>query len=397
MKNFNTLRRTLLVSALVLTFGSCQDDFTAPAGLNGKSIAATMAADPNFNIWTAVVTKAGLYNSLNNNNSGVVTIFAPSDPAMVIYLSGVFSSQLTPPISETSILAFLDQLTTTSNPTLAAFSAALVPVINYHIVSSKITSNMLTGNQVFATLNNARLSISKVGTTVMLNANVATNGATVTAFDLQGSNGVAHTIDRVMTALSTANVLTNMGVSVAYTTNPPTVASPAFDGTDSDFDLLANLIRYTGQAPTILPNTTPLPDFTIFQANDGLMRAYLTAVFPASGNTTEVQWGAYIVSLTSATPPPTPSPTLAELTALTQYHVVPGRFLTTDLTTGQVLTTLLTGKSITVTINPVPPAAGPYTFTLGDLNAAADPTISAPNTQTNSGIIHTINAVLRNN
>ena len=91
MKNFNTLRRTILVSAFVLTFGSCTDDFTSPAGLNGKSIAATMAADTNFNIWTSVIQKIGLYNSLNNNNSGVVTIFAPADPAMVTYMTATFA------------------------------------------------------------------------------------------------------------------------------------------------------------------------------------------------------------------------------------------------------------------------------------------------------------------
>jgi hypothetical protein len=49
-------------------------------------------------------------------------------------------------------------------------------------------------------------------------------------------------------------------------------------------------------------------------------------------------------------------------------------------------------------VNPVPPATGPYTYTLGDLDAvAADATISSGNSQTNSGIIHTVNAVVRNN
>lgn len=387
----------MLVIALVLTFGSCKDDFTAPPGLNGKPIAATMAADPNFNIWTAIIQKIGFYNSLNNNNSGVVTIFAPADAAMVTFMAATFS-QLTPPVSETSILSFIDGLTTTSNPTLASFSSSLVNVVNYHIISSKLTSSQITGTQTFATLQGARLAISKVGSTVMLNANASGNGALVTAFDLQGSNGVAHTIDRVMTAISTVNVLSPLELSISYASNPPVVSktTPVSDAVDSDFDLLAAILQYTGQVPTIIPNSSPLPDFTIFRENDGLIRAYLTAVYPATGNTTEIQWITYIASLVSATPPASPSPTLAELTSFAQYHVVPGRFLTTDFSNGQALTTLLTGKVITVGVSPIPPAAGPYTFTLTDINTGAtDPVISSGNTQTNSGILHTMNAVLR--
>lgn len=390
MKNLNITRRMLLVGVFALTLGSCKDDFTSPTGLTGKTIAATMAADPNFTLWNAVLNRVGLYASLNNNNSGLYTIFAPSDPAMTTYLAATYAAQLTLPVTETSLLTFMDGLTTTSNPTLASFVSTLVPVVNYHMVSSKLTSSMITGTQTFSTLNGARLSVSKVGSAVILNGNSATNGATVTAVDLLGSNGVAHTIDRVMAVPGTATVLTPLGLTISYNTNPPTVTGgTTSDATDTDFDLLAALIRYTGTTPTILPNTSPLPDFTIFQPNDGQIRAYMVAIDGTL--TTEALCYAYIAALTPTT---ATSPTLADLTALVQYHVVPGRYLAQDLTDGLVLKTLLTGKDLTAGVAPGPPAI----YTIKDANTGVtDPTVTSANILTNSGVLHTINGVLRSN
>lgn len=390
MKTLNITRRMLLVGAFALTLGSCQDDFQTPAGPTGKTIAETMAADANFTLWTAVTRRVGIYNSLANNNSGLVTIFAPSDPAMTTYLAATYSAQLPLPINEASLLTFIDGLSSTSNPTLASFTSTLVPVLNYHMVSSKIMSSMITGTQTFATLNGARLSISKSGSTVLLNGNSATNGATVTNVDLNGSNGVAHTIDRVMAAISTATVLNPLGLSISYTTNPPTVTGgTSSDATDTDFDLLAALIRYTGSTPTILPNTSPLPDFTIFQANDGLMRAYLVSVNPSL--TTEALCFTYISTLTASS---STSPTLAELTTLVQYHVAPGRFLAQDITDGLEIQTLVTSGKITASVAPGPPAV----ITLQDANTAVtNPVVTTANILTNSGVLHTINGVLRPN
>ncbi len=389
MKTLNISIRILLVGVLSLTLNSCADSFDTPAGPTGPSIAAKMAADANFNLWTAAAQRVGIYPSLNNNNSGMVTIFAPSDPAMTTYLGTIYAAQLPLPITEASLIAFIDGLSTTSNPTLASFTGTLVPVMNYHMVSSVLTSTMLTGTQTFATINGARLSISRTGSTVVLNGNSATNGATIASFDLMGSNGVAHTIDRVMTALSTATVLTP-GLSISYATNPPTITGYGVvgdvDASDTDFDLMYTLIRWTGQTPTILPNTTPLPDFTIFRANDGLIRAYLLSLNATL--TTEALCFTFISTASAST-----TPTLAELTAFTQYFIVPGRYLSNDLTDGQELQTLLPSAKITVDVAPGPPPV----YTLGDLNAATDPTISAANSLTNSGVLHTISAVLRNN
>lgn len=390
MKKLNITRRILLVGVLALTLGSCQDDFTTPSTPVGNSIAAAMAADANFTLWTAVSQRLGIYSSLNNPNSGPYTIFAPSDPAMTTYLANTYAAQLPVPVTETSLINFLDGLSTTSNPTLASFVSTVLPVINYHIMSSKLTSNLITGTQTFATLNGARLSISKSGSTVWLNGNSASNGATVTNFDLTGTNGVAHTIDRVMAVPGTATVLTPLGLSISYNTNPPTVTGGTTpDATDSDFDLLAALIRYTGLTSTILPNSSPLPEFTVFQANDGVIRAYLLTLNATL--TTEALCYTYISTLTSSSGT---TPSLADLTTLTKYHVVPGRFLVQDLTDGMVLTTLVDSPKLTAGVAVGPPAV----YTIKDANTSiADPVVTTSNILTNSGVLHTLNGVLRPN
>lgn len=392
MKTINIRIFTVLLTGMVFVLGGCKDDFTAPAPLSGTAIGGAIATNSEFNLFTAVANKTGQFNSLNDLNSGLFTVFAPNDAAFVTYFAAAYPAYFGPiaPNTEDQVITFLGQLSQTppaNVPTLTTFISTTVPIINYHLMSSKLTQDKITGNQVFATLNGARLSISK-GTSIVLNANSATNGATVVTPDANtAANGVAHAIDRVMAVLSVATVLTPMGVTVNYGTSPATVGGGSTSDTnDNDFDLLAAMIRVTGQALVIIPNSSPLPDFTILQPTDGVMRAYLLSL--DASLTTETLCFNYINTLSSN---PTPTITMTQLTELVQYHVIPGRYLTTDMTDGKVLATNLTGKSVTVGV------AGSV-YTIVDLNTGVtDPTITTKDIQTNSGILHTINGVLRSN
>ena len=368
MKNIHTLRKVFMVSAFALVLGSCKDDFTPPATPSGSSLYTVASTNDNFNILTAVLNKTGQKAQLDNNNTGLITIFAPDDVAFTTYFK-TFNATL---VTEADVIGFVNGLTTTSTPTIATVNTVII----YHMMSSKLTSNLITGNQVFATLNGARLSISKA-TTVTLNANSAVNGATVYAFDAQASNGVIHTIDRVMAAVSSANVLTPFGLTVSYATNPPTVGGGTVVGTASNFELMAVAIKKAGLAPTLVPNISPLPDFTIFSPTDAAWQTYLGIVV---GTATEAAAQTAINALDPTT-----------LSNFLKYHIVSGRILSTDLTNGQQMNTLLDANSFSISI------AG-STITLVDKNAASvDPKISTPNTLTNSGIVHLIDAVLKAN
>ena len=375
MKNINTLRKILVISTCSLMLSNCSDDFTAPDSPEGTPISALAAASENFNILTAALNKTGQVNSLNNNNSGFTTVFAPDDAAFYTYFKAAVAGNTF--ATEADVLAFVNAMTPTTSPSIATLNS----ILTYHMVSSKITSDLITGNQVFATLNGARLSISK-GSTVVLNANVAINGATITAVDAVASNGVIHTIDRVMVAVSSATVLTPFGVTVSYATNPPTIGGGSETGGNAigtDYNILAYALRVSGLVPTILPNATPLPDYTIFAPTDDAFRAYLGDATPVS----IVKENAAIQALKALT--------TAALADILKYHVVSGRKLSTDFTTGQQLATLLPNKTITVNINGT-------TYTLADANAGVtDPTITSANILTNSGIVHRINGVLRSN
>lgn len=374
-----------LVSAFALVFGSCKDDFTVPDPASGNTIMSFITNNPEFNVLNAALIKTGQNNGLKTINSGNITLFAPNDDAFVTYFRSNSAINATTG-TETDAINFINSLTTTTSPLTMA---QLNSILTYHMVSSTLKSDQLTGNQVFTTLNGSRLSISK-GATTVLNANSATQGATIITFDAPAANGVVHTINRVMavTGSLTTNVLSTIGTSatapttgitVSYATGVAVVAGGTQVGTANNYELLGVAIRKAGLAPTLLPNITPLPDFTIFAPTDAAFQTYLGILVVGTTNEAAAQTAINAMDPTA-------------LANILKYHIVSGRVVSTDLTDGQVVNTLLDGNSFTISISG-------STITLVDKNTGiADPVIVAPfNALTNSGIVHTINGVLRSN
>jgi uncharacterized surface protein with fasciclin (FAS1) repeats len=134
-------------------------------------------------------------------------------------------------------------------------------------------------------------------------------------------------------------------------------------------------MRITGLATTILPNQSPLPDYSVFAPTDNAFRAYFGDMTAASA----VQENAAIQLVKAMD--------LTALTNLLKYHIVSGRLLSTDLSNAQVVSTLLTGKSITINKS--------ASITITDLNGTSvDATVSSANLLTNAGVYHQIGAVL---
>ena len=115
----------------------------------------------------AAVTAAGLVETLSG--TGPFTVFAPTNAAFAALPAGTVDNLLKPESK--------DQLTS---------------VLTYHVVSGNVMAADLSDGQVVKTLNGQDLTVSIKDGKVMI------NGATVTAADLAGSNGVIHVVDAVL-------------------------------------------------------------------------------------------------------------------------------------------------------------------------------------------------------
>ncbi|MBS1555364.1 MAG: fasciclin domain-containing protein [Bacteroidetes bacterium] len=420
----NSIKISAVLLTLFLAVG-CASDFKEVPSPTGSSIAQIASTNDDFNILTALVTKTGLVASLANNNSGAFTVFAPTDAAFVSYFNSLTDLQLPPgaaaagTFNESSVLAAVNLIAPSYTPAKASAitTASVTNILLYHMISSEIKSSAFTGAQGFTTFGGtARLSISKSGNGIILNANragqnVAGNGGQSVSLDIDASNGVIHSIDKVLIPVALANIWIGTspasgavvdlpGFNVDYTTltgGKPTVTvftvamprktdgtlnvATAAVGTLNNYNLLSAAIARAELAPVIRPIATPFPDFTVFAPTDAVFQAFL-ATLPNTGTpvTSEATARDFINTL---------SPTV--LADILKYHVVPGRILSTDLSNGQVVTTALAGGTFTVDI------AGSV-ITLKDNNTGvADPTVTSANILTNAGVLHQINGVLRSN
>lgn len=373
MKRYNRIyfiATTLVVAGLFIVAGCTE--FEQPEPASGATIVQVASTHPDLNILFAALKKTGLAGSYNNVNSGNFTVFAPHDSAFTVF----FRTQLNQPaLDEIDVINYINNtMTTTSTVSIATLTTRL----NYHIFSSEVKAAQITGGQVFTTQQGARLSISKVGSEVLLNANIAGtgagNGAKVRTTDIEASNGVIHTVNKVLNPVTTASAMASLGISISYATNPPTTtptlaaAEAAADGTATDFDILIYAILKGDMATTLLPNRTPLPDYTLFTANDGRWLAALSAA-------TEVDAIAALKAMTAT-----------EVGNMVKNQIVAGRVLSTDLSNGQTVNTLLTGKTFTVNISG-------STITLTD--GVNNPDITTANILTNAGVLHRIDDVLK--
>ena len=147
---------------------------TAPA--SPGTIVDVAAANPDFSILVAAVTKAGLVDTLSG--SGPFTVFAPTNEA--------FSAALT-------------KLNLTQEQLLA--SPDLKSILTYHVLSGAVKAADVTGELMPATVQTETLDIKPAG------GGVAVNDAMVVTADVMASNGVIHAIDHVLLPPTVAQAL----------------------------------------------------------------------------------------------------------------------------------------------------------------------------------------------
>jgi uncharacterized surface protein with fasciclin (FAS1) repeats len=157
-----TTRRLFAIAAstaaLAAALAGCA---TMPAPV---SVADTIAADPSLSTLSSLVAKAGLTDTLKG--PGPFTVFAPTNEA--------FKAVSAKTMDE-----------------LGRDPAMLKAVLAYHVVPGKVVAaDVKNGNA--KTVNGANVALSKAGDFVTV------EDAMVQHADMMATNGVVHTVDRVL-------------------------------------------------------------------------------------------------------------------------------------------------------------------------------------------------------
>ncbi|HSE27811.1 MAG TPA: fasciclin domain-containing protein [Gemmatimonadales bacterium] len=161
------LQRSLTAVAVLsvtLSAAACSDDDPAGPASPGTIVEVASAAGT-FNTLLAAVEAAGLTTTLSG--PGPFTVFAPTDEAFGKLPAGTVEALLDDPV-------------------------ALAGILTYHVVAGRVDAAEVVQLTAATTLNGADVSIAVDGGTVRV------NDATVTATDVEASNGVIHVIDTVL-------------------------------------------------------------------------------------------------------------------------------------------------------------------------------------------------------
>ncbi len=157
--------KTAEATTVVSTADTVKEMTPAPAA--AKNIIDIAIGSPDHTTLVTAVTAAGLVETLKG--AGPFTIFAPTNAAFAKLPAGTVDGLLKP-----------------------ASKDALTKILTYHVVAGAVKAADLKDGQKVKTLQGEELTVSIKAGKVMI------NGATVTAADLIGSNGVVHVIDAVL-------------------------------------------------------------------------------------------------------------------------------------------------------------------------------------------------------
>jgi transforming growth factor-beta-induced protein len=222
MKNLNYLLTLTLVSGL-LVFSSCEkeDSDMDPTQPELSSIAEIASDNENFSILVEALVKTDLVSTLSG--TGSFTVFAPDNDAF----NALFSTLGVSGIQDLS-------------------AEALKPILLYHVLSETMASTMITDGY-YSSLSPAlgRTVSMYIGTGNGVSINDA---ASVTAADIEASNGVIHAIDAVLL--------------------PPTVVDLAVQ--NGSFGTLVSAVVDADLAETL---ADPSGTFTVFAPTDAAFAA----------------------------------------------------------------------------------------------------------------------------
>lgn len=332
-KNFFNL---LLAGAITLTGISCSnDDGPGPEPEPVANIVETAQATGDLsNLVAALITadqSAGtnLVGTLSGN--GPFTVFAPTNAAFE------------------ALLAQLDGFDSLSDFDTDEERALLTSILTYHVVAgAAVFSGDLSEGQQVTTVQGEKLSVSLQGGVSITDA--TGTPATVSSADIKASNGVVHVINKVLVPQSVLDALS--------VEEPQTIADLA--GATED---LSNLVAALTEAGLVsaLQGTGP---FTVFAPTNAAFATFLSDNGFAS--VSEV-----------------PSELLTQVLL---NHVVSGKFLSSDLSTGYV--------SSLSTAGPEGAYLSLFLNTTSGVRVNGVSQVVTPDIEASNGVVHIVDAVI---
>ena len=313
MKKLNELLKkypkgimTIVMIALTLFVSSCNNDDDDDYEWE-QNIVQIAQSDPNLSTLVDALVAANLTGVLSGD--GPFTVFAPTNAAF---------AKLDPAILNNII----------STPSL------LTALLQYHVVSGSVTSDMLTNGAVPTLLSGQSIDVD-------LANGVTLNGSSkVTSADIMATNGVIHIIDEV---LLPEDFVSQTIVQIAAS-NP-------------DFSTLVSILSKPELADLLAAANDPTQDLTVFAPNNAAFDAVLAALGKDSVDDLPV----------------------GLLREIVQYHILGGAVFSDQLTNGDV-PTLLENESVTVDLT--------------DGVKINNSNVTAPDIEAINGVIHAIDAVL---
>tara|TARA_R110002051_G_scaffold325867_1_gene432551 strand:+ start:83869 stop:86355 length:2487 start_codon:yes stop_codon:yes gene_type:complete len=305
---------------------------------NGTLVDIVVATTP-LSILEAAVIKTGLVETLNG--AGPFTVFAPTNDAFVALLNALGDDYNS-----------LDDFNTTAEIDL------LRNILLYHVIPSEVKAGDLAAGMVGTAFSGNSLEVIASGNTFVIGDASATN-ATITGTDIFATNGVAHTINKVLLPAAAVEFATRISngslVDIVVATPSLSFLKEAVILTE-----LVDTLNGTGPFTVFAPTNEAFEALFRILGQDFVNRKMAAFDTPAR---------------------------ISALKDLLLYHVVAGQVLAADLRAGSV-PTAFTGNSFTV-------VASGNSFVIRDTtSASADAGIVATNILATNGVAHVINQVL---
>jgi uncharacterized surface protein with fasciclin (FAS1) repeats len=313
---FQWFKAIVTVSTVAFLAACGGSDDHPPAAQPTQNI-VQLAQAQNLNALVSAATKAGLAGTLGNASANL-TVFAPTDAA--------FNALAVR-------LGFAD-----ANALVNALPAsALANILTYHVLPSRKTAaDLAAGGATQATLYNfggSAASLSLNTTSGVRITDAVLTQASVTAADVQATNGTVHVIDKVLVPPGVLTVVQMAQANPAFSTLVSAVSSAGLVNTLS------------GAGP-----------FTVFAPTNDAFSA---------------------VAGTVATLTP------AQLTTVLTYHVLGSQVLSTQIPFGTPVATV-SGQTLIIDNNPL---------RITDKTATPAP-IAATDIRASNGVIHVLGKVL---